>query len=103
MVVPTPAADPDTGRKNTPATSGQPGKPGRGPGPPGAIGTPGPSAGREPVIYVHYALMKARQEELLRTAARDRRAAEARRSRRLRTMPAPPRRLPGLRLHRLFS
>jgi hypothetical protein len=57
-------------------------------------------------MHVHYALMNARQEELLRTAARDRRAAEARRSRRSRrqrTMPAPPRRLPGLRLHRLFS
>ena len=57
-------------------------------------------------MYVHYALMTARQEELLRTAARDRRAAEARRSRHLRrqrTVPAPPRRLPVLRLHRLFS
>ncbi len=52
-------------------------------------------------MYVHYALMKARQEELLRTATRGRRAAEARpspRLRRQRTMPAPSRRLPSLRL-----
>ena len=57
-------------------------------------------------MYVHYALMQARQDDLLRTAARDRRAAEARHARRLRrqrTLAAPPRRLPTLRLHRLFT
>ena len=35
-------------------------------------------------MYVHYALMKARQEDLLHTAAQDRRAAQARRVRRQR-------------------
>jgi hypothetical protein len=57
-------------------------------------------------MSVHYALMKARQEELLRAAACDRRAAEARQARRLRrqhTLSAASRRLPSLRLHRLFS
>ena len=57
-------------------------------------------------MYTHYALMKARQEELLRAAAHDHRAAEARqgRLRRQRTVPVPPGRLPSLRLdRRLFS
>jgi hypothetical protein len=57
-------------------------------------------------MYAHYALMKTRQEELLRAAAQDRRAAQARQARRLqrqRTLPAPPKRLSSLRLHRLFS
>ena len=57
-------------------------------------------------MYVHYAPMQARQQDLLRTADRDRRSAQARQARRLRrqrTVPAPPRRLPSLRLHRLFS
>lgn len=56
-------------------------------------------------MYVHYALMQARQDDLLRTAARDRQASQARHARRLRrqrTLPTP-RRLPSLRLHRLFS
>jgi hypothetical protein len=57
-------------------------------------------------MYAHYALMKTRQEELLRAAAQDRRVAQARQARRLqrqRTLPAPPKPLSSLRLHRLFS
>ena len=57
-------------------------------------------------MYAHYALMRTRQEELLRAAAQDRRAAQARQARRLqrqRTLPAPRKRLSSLRLHRLFS
>ena len=57
-------------------------------------------------MYVHYALMKARQEDLLHTAAQDRRAAQARQARRLRrqrTLPAPRRRLSSLRLHHFFT
>ena len=50
--------------------------------------------------------MKARQEDLLHTAAQDRRAAQARQARRLRrqrTLPAPRRRLSSLRLHHFFT
>jgi hypothetical protein len=57
-------------------------------------------------MYAHYALMRTRQEELPRAAAQDRRVAQARQARRLqrqRTLPAPPKRLSSLRLHRLFS
>jgi hypothetical protein len=57
-------------------------------------------------MYIHYQLAKARQDELLRTAARDRLAAQARRER-----PPQPhhpaaasvRRRAALRLRRLFS
>jgi hypothetical protein len=57
-------------------------------------------------MYIHYQLAKARQDELLRTAARDRLAAQARRAR-----PPQPhhpgaasaRRRAALRLRRLFS
>jgi hypothetical protein len=57
-------------------------------------------------MYLHYQLMKARQNELLRTAARDRLAAQARRAR-----PPQPnhrtaalaRRPAAMRLRRLFS
>ena len=57
-------------------------------------------------MYVHDQLMKARQNELLRTAARDRLAAQARRARPPRPhhpTAAPTRRLPVMRLRRLFS
>jgi len=56
-------------------------------------------------MYIHYQLMKARQDELLRTAARDRLAAQARRARRpppRRPVAAPPLRLAAMRLRRLF-
>jgi hypothetical protein len=57
-------------------------------------------------MYVHYQLMKARQDELLRTAARDRLAAQARRARPPRSghpTAAPARRSAAMRLRRLFS
>ena len=57
-------------------------------------------------MYVHYQLMKARQDELLRTAARDRLAAQARRARPPRPhhpITAPARRRAAIRLRRLFS
>jgi hypothetical protein len=57
-------------------------------------------------MYVHYQLMKARQDEMLRTAARDRLAAQARRARPPRPhrpVATPARRLVGMRLRRLFS
>jgi hypothetical protein len=56
-------------------------------------------------MYVHHQLMKARQDELLRTAARDRLAAQARRTRQAAPHPmaAPTRRLATMRLRRLFS
>ena len=57
-------------------------------------------------MYVHYQLMKARQDELLRAAARDRLAAQARRARPPRPhhpITAPARRLAAMRLRRLFS
>jgi hypothetical protein len=57
-------------------------------------------------MYVHDQLMKARQNELLRTAARDRLAAQARRARSPRShhpTAGPTRRLPVMRLRRLFS
>jgi hypothetical protein len=57
-------------------------------------------------MYLHYQLMKARQDELLRTAARDRLAAQARRARPPRPhhpVAAPPWRLAAMRLRRLFS
>jgi len=57
-------------------------------------------------MYIHYQLMKARQDELLQTAARDRLAAQARRARppqpHHRTA-APGRRPAAMRLRRLFS
>jgi len=57
-------------------------------------------------MYLHYQLAKARQDELLRTAARDRIAAQARRARSPRPdhpIAAPARRLAALRLRRRFS
>ena len=57
-------------------------------------------------MYVHYQLMKARHDELLRTAARDRLAAQARRARPPRPhhpIAAPARRRAALRLRRLLS
>jgi hypothetical protein len=57
-------------------------------------------------VYIHYQLMKARQDELLRTAARDRLAAQARRARPLRPhhpVASPPWRLAAMRLRQLFS
>jgi hypothetical protein len=57
-------------------------------------------------MSIHYQLAKARQDELLRTAARDRLAAQARRERRPRPhRPAATsaRRLAAIRLRRLFS
>jgi hypothetical protein len=57
-------------------------------------------------MYLHYQLAKARQDELLRTAARDRLAAQARRTRPPRPhhpIAAPARRWAALRLRRLFS
>jgi hypothetical protein len=56
-------------------------------------------------MYIHYQLMKARQDEMLRTAARDRLAAQARRARPPRPrhpIAAPVRRLAAMRLRRLF-
>jgi hypothetical protein len=57
-------------------------------------------------MYIHYQVMKAYQDELLRNAARDRLAAQARRARRRRPhhpVAAPRRRLAAMRLRRLFS
>jgi hypothetical protein len=57
-------------------------------------------------MYIHYQLAKARQDELLRTAARDRLARQARRGRPRRQhhpSAAPAHRLAALRLRRLFS
>ena len=57
-------------------------------------------------MYIHYQLMKARQDELLQTAARDRLAAQARRARPQRPhhlAAAPARRRAAMRLRRLFS
>jgi hypothetical protein len=57
-------------------------------------------------MSIHYQLMKARQDELLRTAARDRLAAQARRAhppRPHRPISEPPRRWAAMRLRRLFS
>jgi hypothetical protein len=57
-------------------------------------------------MSIHYQLMKARQDELLRTAARDRLAAQARRARPSRPhhpIAAPARRQAAMRLRRLFS
>jgi hypothetical protein len=57
-------------------------------------------------MYLHYQLAKARQDELLRTAARDRLAVQARRARRPRPhhpATASARRLAAMRLRRLFS
>jgi len=57
-------------------------------------------------MYIQYQLMKARQDELLRTAARDRLAAQARRERPPRPhhpITAPARRMAAMRLRRLFS
>ena len=57
-------------------------------------------------MYFHYQLMKARHDDLLRAAARDRLAAQARRARtprRHHPMVAPARRQAALRLRRLFS
>ena len=57
-------------------------------------------------MYVHDQLMKARQDDLLRTAARDRLAAQARRARsprRHHLVAAPVRRRAAVRLRQLFS
>ena len=58
-------------------------------------------------MYLHYQLAKARQDELLRTAARDRLSAQARGGRvprPLHPVAAPPRRPAAMRLLlRLFS
>ena len=57
-------------------------------------------------MSIHYQLMKARQDELLRTAARDRLAAQARRERPRRPhhpVAAPAWRLAAIRLRQLFS
>lgn len=57
-------------------------------------------------MYVHDQLMKARQDDLLRAAARGRLAAQARRTRsprRHHLVAAPVRRRPVVRLRQLFS
>jgi hypothetical protein len=57
-------------------------------------------------MSIHYQLMKARQDELLRAAARDRLAAQARRARSPHPhhpIAAPARRRAAMRLRRLFS
>jgi hypothetical protein len=57
-------------------------------------------------MSLHYQLAKARQDELLRTAARDRLAAQARRARPHRPhhpITVPTWRLAAIRLRRLFS
>jgi hypothetical protein len=57
-------------------------------------------------MYVHYQLMKARYDDLLRTAARDRLAAQARRARPPRprhSITAPVRRVAATRPRQLFS
>jgi hypothetical protein len=57
-------------------------------------------------MYIHCQLMKARQDELLRTAARDRLTAQVRRARPPRPhhpTAAPARRPAAMRLRQLFS
>jgi len=57
-------------------------------------------------MYVHDQLMKARHDDLLRAAARDRRATQARWARTSRpghVMAAQARRLAPMRLRQLFS
>ena len=57
-------------------------------------------------MYVHNQLMKARQDDLLRAAARDRLAAQARRARSPRhhhLVATPVRRRAAVRLRQLFS
>ena len=57
-------------------------------------------------MYLHYQLAKARQDELLRTAARDRLTAQARRARtprRRHLVTAPVRRRAAVRLRQLLS
>jgi hypothetical protein len=57
-------------------------------------------------MSIHYQLMKARQDELLRTAARDRLTAQARRARPPQPhhpTAAPTRRRAAMRLRQLFS
>ena len=57
-------------------------------------------------MFIHYQLMKARQDDLLRTAARDRLAAQARRARPPRPRhpaAAAARRRAATRLRQLFS
>jgi hypothetical protein len=57
-------------------------------------------------MCVHYQLIKARHDDLLRAAARDRLAAQARRARTQRPhrmVAAPARRPAGIRLRQLFS
>jgi hypothetical protein len=57
-------------------------------------------------MYIHYQLMKSRQDELLRTAACDRLTAQARPARPPRPhhpTGAPARRLTVMRLRQLFS
>jgi hypothetical protein len=58
-------------------------------------------------MYVHDQLMKARQDDLLRAAARDRLTAQARRARSPRRhhhlVAAPVRRRPAVRLRQLFT
>ena len=57
-------------------------------------------------MYLHKQLAKARHDDLLRTAARDRLAAQARRARtprRRHLVTAPARRRAAVRLRQLFS
>jgi hypothetical protein len=57
-------------------------------------------------MYIHYQLMKARQDDLLRAAARDRLAAQACQARTARphqAMATPARRQAVMRLRRLFT
>jgi len=57
-------------------------------------------------MYMSYLLMKARHEEMLRTAAQHRLATPARRghpTRRQRAITAPARRLAALRPRKLFT
>jgi hypothetical protein len=57
-------------------------------------------------MYVHDQLMKARQDDLLRAAARDRLTAQARRARsprRHHLVTAPMRRRAAVRLRQIFS
>jgi hypothetical protein len=57
-------------------------------------------------MYLHYQLVKARHDDMLRAAAQHRLAAQARQARiirRPRAMAAPARRLAALRLRKLFS
>jgi hypothetical protein len=57
-------------------------------------------------MYVHDQLVKARRDDLLRAAARDRLTAQARRARsprRHHLVAAPVQRRPAVRLRQLFS